>query len=158
MKPEQKAAALLREKWGSRLLPVINGVGWPTGEVDWVSLDFNRETGRYRLERGAASRIALADLNKGGGLNWLYAGESCEAIDAQREIKALAGEGSLGGDGFIAVTSTRTGELVWYAFFESSNPFEQVRFEGDALVATTNLGDEWRFPLDSPASFTIKHP
>ena len=150
-------AVLLQEKWRSGFLPSIDGVGWPTSDVFLVNVGFESQNGRYVLERGKAAPATLADITAVREIRWQHAGPSCECTNMEGRLRAIGGEGAWGGDGFVAVVSAHTGELVWYAFFESSNPFEQVRFEGDVLVATNNLGDEFRFPLDSPASFTIHH-
>ena len=42
----------------------------------------------------------------------------------------------MGSDGFIAVEDEE-GALVWAVFFTTSNPFVEVRSEGELLVATS---------------------
>lgn len=64
------------------------------------------------------------------------------------------GEGSNGSEGFLALRSA-DGALVWVAYFQTSNPFTGARVEGDRVIAETNLGHRWSFPIGDPARVTV---
>ena len=68
--------------------------------------------------------------------------------------KAICGEGSYGGDGFI-VTLDADNKICWAAVFDCSNPFVQLQQRGEELVAINNLGECWVFPLSVPSSFYV---
>jgi hypothetical protein len=73
------------------------------------------------------------------------------ASNPKTEMVAVAGECGMGSDGFIALQKNASrNSLLWIAFFDFSNPFESVRFEGDTLIARNNLDEEWRLKMAEP--------
>jgi len=62
----------------------------------------------------------------------------------------------MGADGFVAVLRLDNGEIVWIAFFTRSNPFEEIQLVEDQVMARTNLGMWWQFPLHSPEMVTLR--
>lgn len=74
----------------------------------------------------------------------------------KNKIKILAGEGSYGSDGFLAVFETNTDQLMWLAFFKSSNPFNKVRVVGNEIYAFSTIGCVWRFDVKDPIRCSVK--
>ena len=60
-----------------------------------------------------------------------------------------------GENGFVSVTSTSSGKLVWLAFFMTSNPFEDVCIDGDAVVARSTYGHSYKFKLSRPQEVVV---
>jgi hypothetical protein len=154
VKPDRSAQELIG-KWRQGFLPIIDGIVWPSGVLESVRVAFQRKNGRFVLARGSVSRSSLQQLESLGRLSWTRVGKCCEGCDQARGLRAIGGAGGMGGDGFVALESGLSDSLIWIAFFENSNPFEGLRFEGLSLVGSTSLGDQWFFPLESPSDFQI---
>jgi hypothetical protein len=66
------------------------------------------------------------------------------------------GEGSWGGDGFVALVDAATGYLIWLLCSSEANPFDSVRVVGNKLIeAHSTLNKTWRIPIDSPLLLSI---
>ena len=79
---------------------------------------------------------------------------TCEALDEARGLLARGGEGSWGGDGFVA-SSAAAGQLEWLASFDFCNPIVEVHFQGECVVGRNNCGTDWYFPLANPAAVWV---
>lgn len=68
-----------------------------------------------------------------------------------------AGEGSQGADGFIALLDEE-GDLRYSLFCTRSNPFVNLSLGHDGMTvrATSTLGVEWSFPLNTPLNITTR--
>lgn len=111
-----------------------------------------QETLRIRVDASRKGEMAL------GKLDWTRVGKCCEARDEKLGLRATGGAGGLGGDGFITIESDSSGAYTWSAFFENSNSFDSLLFQGQHVVGLTSLGDQWVFPIKSPADFRIVRP
>ena len=67
----------------------------------------------------------------------------------------VSGESDYGSDGFVAVLNLSTKELKWIAFFDSSNPFDNLRLVGNSLYAISTSNYVWEFNLDNPTDISI---
>lgn len=69
------------------------------------------------------------------------------------------GAGCMGNEGFISYADCNS-NIIWAIFSSFSNPFWEVKFEGEVIVATTELKYEWRIPKDKPECLicTPKNP
>jgi hypothetical protein len=140
----------LGQAWEQRWCPVVNGVLFPDGSAVPVEV---RPAGGGAPTAG--SRAPLAQL-AAGGLRWTTLGPLTRAFSPDRTFLAAAGEGGLGGDGFVALMTGPMADLVWLAFFDDSTAFDAVRFDGDCVVARTADGREWRFPLAAPERVGVR--
>lgn len=132
-------------KWEAGECPILNGVTLNGGQHYPIKpVDSPRNPLPMLLSHGHPENLAKVDQ-----LQWAFVNILCEATDAQTNLRASAGEGSMGGDGVIALFES-TGVLRWVAFFDFSNPFERVRFDGPDLVAENNMGEAWRLALAQP--------
>ena len=132
-------------KWEVGECPILNGVTLNGGQHYPIKpVDAPRNPLPMLLTHGQSENLAKVDR-----LQWASVNILCEATDALTNLRAFAGEGSMGGDGVIALFES-TGVLRWVAFFDFSNPFERLRFDEADLVAENNLGETWRLSLAQP--------
>jgi len=78
---------------------------------------------------------------------------STSRVDAGNARRVLAGEGAMGNEGFIALERDET--LEWVFFCTQSNPFSDLRVEGDIAYATDGYGNDWQIPLASPQELKV---
>ena len=141
----------LTAQWRAARCPIIDGIVFGDGRVRLVGVDWQkRANGRLGLVIEPGGWTTLADFHKDGKLQWTGVIVLCEAEDPTRGIRVLGGEGGLGSEGFVANVRADEGTIVWIASFSNSNPFEVVQIRSDDVLAKTNLGALWRFPLDAP--------
>ena len=95
----------------------------------------------------------MSDLEKLHNLEWTYLAQLCESVE--NDIVIAGGEGGIGSDGFVAVLRTSDRHLMWLAFFDDSNPFIKVSFLNGIVIAFSNLGDVWNFPLEKPHELKV---
>lgn len=140
----------LSTNWNAGQWPTLNGLTFADGRHYAIRpVDAPREPLPMRLSY--ASPTQIENLEK---LPSTFLMQACEASDNVSGLKVIAGECSAGEEGFVAVLES-TGVLRWVAFFDFSNPFERVRFDGTDLVAENNLGEAWRLPLATPWEITV---
>ncbi|RYG73784.1 hypothetical protein EON80_02980 [bacterium] len=143
----------LQEMWQRHECPLLQGVlhldlGYFPVQVESTC----HGAFDYRFTHSVAAPLPLSAI----------AGLDCTSIDvfASADSKhgtVKCGEGTQGGDGFVALES-QDGTLIWVAFFRNSNPFMKLRIEGNDAIATSEYGNPWIFPLDSPQSLRILSP
>lgn len=141
----------LIEKWGAEQCPMLNGITVANGAHHPVKpIDAPRTQLPLRLGYSQAHPLPDTAL-----LQWASVNLLCESQSLPLRLKIKAGEGSMGSDGVIALFD-EADHLQWIAFFDFSNPFERVRFEGETVVAENNLGEKWRLPIEQPWAVTIE--
>ena len=77
-------------------------------------------------------------------------------IYRHKSFTVYIGEGSYGGDGFIYLTDNKSSELVWFAFFDFSDPFVDVIINNDQIITTTNNDRNWTFLLKNPELINVE--
>lgn len=151
------ADAELAAQWAAERCPVIDGIAFGDGRVKQVLASWKKqEDGRLEMVIEPGAWTTLEDLHGKGPLDWTGIIDLCTAEDPAKGIRILGGEGGQGSDGFVAALRSDSEEIVWIAFFTTSNPFEVVQIHGDFVLAKTNLGMWWRFPLDAPERVTLQ--
>jgi hypothetical protein len=149
--------AELAAQWAAERCPVIDGIVFGDGRVKQVLATWRKQEGsRLEMVIEPGAWTTLEDLYGKGSLDWTGIIDRCTVEDPARGIRILGGEGGQGSDGFVAALRSDSGEIVWIAFFTTSNPFEVVQIHGDSVLAMTNLGTWWRFPLDAPERVTLQ--
>lgn len=77
-------------------------------------------------------------------------------ILADKGLRVSGGEcAAYGAFGYVAVSRCSDNHLEWLAFFLSSNPFVDFVVTDDSIIATTNLGAKYAFPLGEPEKVQI---
>lgn len=140
-------------KWNDEQCPLLNGISYACGKY----YPINQATSPRRnlpinLEYGLPQELPDATA-----LQWAFINPLCEATNKRDGFLVKAGEASMGGDGFVALLN-QGGLLLWVAFFDFSNPFIQVRFDDEYIVAENNLQEQWRISISRPWMIIIQRP
>ena len=151
------ADADLADQWSAERCPVIDGVVFGDGRVKQLLATWKKQDdGRLGIVIEPGEWTTLGDLREKESFDWTEIIDLCRADDPVRGLQILGGEGGQGADGFVAALRKDSGEIAWIAFFTTSNPFEVVQVHGDFVLAKTNLGMWWRFPLDAPVLVVLQ--
>lgn len=130
--------------------PSINGIVYPDGGIQLIQIESDWDAkDKYKYE--------LGDYVSVEQLHWNDCAILFRKKFPSRQIEVLCGEGDYGSDGFVAVISNKNSELLWVAFFECSNPFNNVDVEGSNLLAWSTNDTIWQFPIDSPSDLSIQY-
>lgn len=146
---EMKTSSVLHG-WSEGRCPILNGVFYPDDTV--VPLDVEEHEDGSPPDVRARDAVSLNEV--AGPVEWTSLGVLAEASVPGLDARVAVGQGGMGGDGFVALLVGAEGKLEWLAFFDCSNPFEEVRVEGRDVLAVSNLGVEWRFPVTHPEAVT----
>ena len=140
-------------EWIQGKVPVVNGVIEAGGQVHRVHpVDLPRKL-PMTLRGDEPTELALLPR-----IEWTISLPSEKMRDSESEMIAIVGECGMGSDGFVVIQATeRPDSILWVAFFDFSNPFESVRFEGATIKARNNVREEWRFARSAPWRIEI-HP
>lgn len=97
-----------------------------------------------------SSKTTITSYSQQTEIWWTSCGILADTIDENNSIRTLAGEASYGSDGFIAVINLNTSKLIWLAFFQSLNPFNQIKLIDAKIYAASTLGCIWQFDIKNP--------
>jgi hypothetical protein len=134
--------------WREESCPILNGIFFPDDRV--IRLDVTEDLSGGPPVVRARKPATLGQAALGEPIQWTRIGIVSETYYADLNAWVVAGGGGFGGDGFAALLKGASRDLEWLAFLDCSNPFEEVRIEGQAVFAVSNLGMEWRFPIADP--------
>lgn len=142
---------LLQSAWREGRLPLVDGVVLASGDV------FTAMYGAVTVNgiRGAAPVFGAPPAPLESTADWIEVDERGAVSDSHADLRYSCGEGNAGGDGYVACARASTGELVWAALFQASNPFEAIRLDGTHLEVVNNLGHRWRFACGHPTDVSV---
>jgi hypothetical protein len=149
-----KSSIDINNEWKNGRLPIINGILYHDGSIDWINIDYDNT--KRKIEYG--SRININELLSEDDFGFSYIGVNDRTKDVNNSLNVCCGEGGFGGDGFVVVESTANDEIIWVAFFETANPFIKVEVTGDTVYAINNLGEKWCFNIYRPKEIHIVYP
>lgn len=130
-------------------VPVANGFLFADGTVFAVDAVAIRALPlSLPIRRDAAARLDEATP-------WTSTTAVAAAIDAGAGLIAVAGEGGMGADGFVALCELRGRALKWLLFLDCCNPFETVEFAPGRIVASNNLRERWSIPIDARGAIEV---
>lgn len=70
--------------------------------------------------------------------------------------EVLVGDSSGEGNGVIYVMDKASNSLLWFAFFENSEPFKTVTINNEGLIsATSSVGVIWKVPIKNPLKIEL---
>lgn len=130
-------------------LPIINGVLYPDGNYDdmFIFTDKNKKRNIYhsntRLQFLFSKDTVYSNII-------IQSGIICNDLNC----KAICGEGSFGGDGFVLLESLTTGKMLWLASFDNSNPFTNIQRDKYGFIVTNNCNEKWYFDISD--TYNIK--
>ncbi|HVD98413.1 MAG TPA: hypothetical protein VNB90_09435 [Cytophagaceae bacterium] len=135
--------------------PSVDGIIFPdetvqllSVKVDW-GLPIN-----YTINM--ASKTSIKILNDKGELHWNSCAILVRLINQKYSIEIIAGEGDYGSDGFVGIMDFATKKMIWIAFFNNSNPFEEVKVIDEEIYAKSTLGCIWRFKIKNPIDCIVE--
>jgi hypothetical protein len=119
------------EEWKNEMIPIVNGIVLPGGQFWPVQpMDLPRVL-PIEIEIKKKSEAAISDATQ-----WTGIIATAETVNESGQLKAIVGECGQGGDGFVALLDhENSDQLKWIAFFNFSNPFCSVSFDGEEIVS-----------------------
>jgi hypothetical protein len=141
----------INREWKNGKLPMINGIIYQDGNIDWVNVDINNEERKIEF----TNKLHINDLLFTNGLQFLEAVTLMTLEDTRNEVTICCGGCGLGGGGFVVVESKNESQLKWIAVFENSNPFERVEVAGEIIYAYNKSADKWGFNINKPGEISI---
>ncbi len=141
----------INQKWINNNLPVVNGVLHSDGIINQV---FILSNGKKRsIENG--DNVDLNNLLAKDEIDIVEIAVLKKLEDSNNDITVYCGMGFMGGDGFIVVENQSNSLIKWCAFFEESNPFENIEIIEDKIIAYNNLNEKWIFDINDPTKIFI---
>ena len=140
------------KEWKNGRLPIINGILFESGAIDWIRIRF--DSAFHRVIDGV-SRISISDIMSSGDINFSTISTCYQISDSKNNVRAYCGGGSYGSEGYVVVESEIDSELLWIAFFEEANPFERIEISDDNISVYNNLRERWTFDINNPANLSI---
>jgi hypothetical protein len=141
--------------WRDERVPLANAVTFADGSMIILEVDRYSDGSVIVRALGKTTFASFASFNPGW---WAAITPLCESRSPSGHV-VIAGEGSQGSDGFIALCGVN-GEFQHCTFFTRSNPFVNVQVNAGAAVilATNNLGEQWSMSLTEPWNIHVTKP
>ena len=143
----------LHQEWKNGRLPIINGILYENGAIEWVNISYDLDYNRV-INRG--SNLNINDLIKDKELHFSAISTSYQTEDKKNNIIVSYGGGSYGSEGYVVVESSVNFKLLWIAFFEEANPFENLEIIDDKIVVYNNLNEKWTFDISNPSNLSVE--
>lgn len=143
--------SLLQSAWRESRLPLIDGVVLASGNLYAASYRALTVNGVL----GTAPVFGAPPVWLEVTVDWVEVDERAAVLDPAAALRYSCGEGSAGGDGYVACAQATTGDLVWAAFFQASNPFEAIRLDAAHVEAVNNHGHHWRLARENPTDVSV---
>jgi hypothetical protein len=89
-------------------------------------------------------------------VEWAFISELYEISDYVRDVRVGCGETSFEGEGFVAVSRPKSGELVWLALLRNAGAFRECRLFPQQIAVCSEYGVWWHFSLDSPENVIVR--
>lgn len=139
--------------WDEDEIPMLEGVAFSDGKL--VGIDLCPAQGERRVQTISAHRT-VKEFLKENPHSATHPTEYCSMEIVEQGMRVSAGGGSYGGDGYVLVRKVEDDSLLWLASFSSSNEFIRLKSENDLIMAESNLGEIWTFPLFDPCALRVK--
>ncbi len=134
----------------SEKLPIVNGILYPDGNFEQVNIITDENW--KRTVRQNQIKTVFPFIN-----NTVYSDiiVQSEIICDDLGCKAVCGEGSYGGDGFVMLENLITKKLLWLASFDNSNPFISIQRDKNGFIVTNNCNEKWYFDISDTDNVKI---
>jgi hypothetical protein len=154
MPPEvQDKTPMIQQMWKTLEWPIRNGIYFGDDRVIPLDVSINWDARGPTISSKILASVRLSEVKFHEKKTSLI--QLCERSYPDANLCVYGGEGSWGSEGFVAVSKLTTGELVWLAYFEYSNPFDEVELVGDNVLGVSTYDHVWKFPLSSPDSLSV---
>lgn len=140
------------DMWLKEEIPITNGIIYPDGRVEL--LDVEIFAGKKVVRHNVST--TLQELYGSNDIDCSSIIINCQISSSNGKYEIYGGEGSFGGDGFVAVTSEGGQKLEWIAFFEDSNPFVELQTDEEFVYGVTSLNDKWALNIMNPIDVKIE--
>lgn len=134
----------LNDLWKTEKCPIINGVIFDNGTIIQLDIpDCSSEKTVLKVEK----KMILSSLyleNKSIFKDLYHS----SLIKKKGELKFMAGEGSWGGDGYVACINMNTNKILWIFTSDRINPIIGLELLEDHLLATNNNGCIFNIRID----------
>jgi len=129
--------------WAHQYLPNESGIYFSDGTV--ILQSFNEDE-----SIDVVGRVSLHDLAQDFEIGIIDEDIRC-SIDETTGLKLCFGEAAAHGSiGYLTLIDSKLDKLIWFAFYNGSNPFIDAKIDGTNVIAVTNHGYRWKFPISSP--------
>lgn len=136
-------------KWAGK-----NSVTFGDGKMVLLDIEFYSK-GNYHIGPIADSTI---DSYLNYNADYLSEFDIFAKIE-HKEFVVFAGDGSAEGNGVIYVLDKMNNSLIWFAFFENSEPFVELKVDDRGVVnAKSEVNIIWKLPIDNPLNIELVYP
>ncbi len=137
--------------------PILNGIIFPNGIVKKIDIEVIQWSPKICYFIKGIENSSIQSLEEQGDLYWTSCCIMARQIVINKSIEVISGEAFGNGEyGFVGVIDLNSRKTIWLAFFESSNPFNQLDIKDDEIYATSTYNCLWRFKLNNPLDFIIE--
>lgn len=138
------------QMWKARHWPCRNGIYLANDTVRLLDVSMPWDTKDGGLIVKVAEMVPLVRLEEVKNNRTTRIGWNDDQMYSDPTLCVIAGEGSHGSEGFVAVTQKATENLVWLLYLNCSNPFERVTIRNGIVTAFSTLGHVWQIPVMEP--------
>ncbi len=153
---DESIESLIQYQWEKEYCPCVEGILFDTGDIILMRNELLIDKETYVSRVHPLARTTLASFLEFNPDFWTSIGKAASTIWAEGALIISCGEGGSGADGFVAASRISDKHLIWLAFFQSSNPFNEVKVEGTNVIAVSTYGHEWTFPVWHPERVSVR--
>lgn len=142
---------MIQDSWSQGMCRVEEGLFF--GSDEFISLEGSPHTGYTR-----AVRCPISDLMAEEPDAWCALDATATTYHESHDLSIDAGGTSLEAEGFLALVGHSTGQLLWLLHLSASEPFTEVKIEGDVICAKSGGYPDcfhWRIPILTPEALTV---
>ena len=135
----------INDLWQKEECPLIDGIIFRDGTIIEFTITNSVLTG---MQFEMAKQTSLKELiaQKTVDYKCLY---HSKIEKEYAPFKYMVGEGSWGGDGYIACFDLKTNDLLWIFTSDKINPIVAVKFLNGKLIAKNNIAFEFSLDINS---------
>jgi hypothetical protein len=148
--------AEIQTLWKQHVWPIKSGIAFADDRTIPIGVAMPWESDDSKIHIETCPAIQMADLPQFQRKEFTQLISVRELANPALGLTAVAGEGSHGSEGFVALTESKTGKLVWLAYCDCCNPFKEALIIDGFVVALSNLGHRWHFPLNEPQKVFVE--
>jgi hypothetical protein len=141
--------------WQNNLCPIINGIIFKDGTIKTMNPKEVSQCNyipEYSGTKNINSKSEIEEIS----FTSIYKRKPVKIPELN--LLVYCGEGSWGGEGFVAVCEEHEDNEVlnWIAYFDYSNPMERVEYKDKKIFAYSNLRHKWIYDAFCPENVTVE--
>lgn len=146
---------LVQLKWREGFVLHVDGITFHDGRVLLIDAKTIRSGAVVRSAVAPLADTTVASVLQYNPEAWVPI-TRLGSLKWSAEVHVECGEGAMGNEGYVGAVSDVDGSLQWAFFCSRSNPFSELRREGDAILAVGGYDQVWRIPYQFPASLSVE--